>query len=90
MLLYTDVWTSMGQEGEKSIRELEFAGYQINEGILQVADPKAVIFHCLPAYRGLEITASAIDGPQSRVFLQAQYRLYLQKAVMLFCLGKDS
>ncbi|MDA8060543.1 MAG: ornithine carbamoyltransferase [Leptospirillum sp.] len=89
MVLYTDVWTSMGQEAEKSIRELEFAGYQINEAVLHVADPNAVIFHCLPAYRGLEITASAIDGPQSRVFLQARYRLYLQKAVMLFCLGKD-
>ncbi len=89
MVLYTDVWTSMGQESERSIRERDFEGYQINEGTLRVADPDAVIFHCLPAYRGLEITASAIDGPQSRVFLQARYRLYLQKAVMLFCQGKD-
>ena len=87
-VLYTDVWTSMGQESESSIREQAFQGYQINRDLLSVADPDAIVLHCLPAYRGKEITDDVLEGPHSRVFLQAENRLHLQKALMLFCEGK--
>ncbi len=87
-VLYTDVWTSMGQESESSIREQAFRGYQINRELLSLADPDAIVLHCLPAYRGKEITEDVLEGIQSRVFLQAENRLHFQKALMLFCEGK--
>ncbi|MCL5285966.1 MAG: ornithine carbamoyltransferase [Nitrospirae bacterium] len=88
-VLYTDVWTSMGQEAESAIREKAFRGYCIDRSLLALADPEAIVMHCLPAYRGKEITAEVIDGPRSRVFEQAAARLPLQKAIMMFCLGRE-
>jgi len=88
--LYTDVWTSMGQEAESAIRERAFSGYCIDRGMLEQASSDAIVMHCLPAYRGKEITAEVMDGPRSRVFEQAAARLPLQKAIMMFCLGKES
>jgi ornithine carbamoyltransferase len=80
--VYTDVWTSMGQEAESAKREKAFAGFQVNDALLAHAKPDAIVMHCLPAHRGLEISASAIDGPQSVVFDQAENRLHAQKAIM--------
>ncbi len=79
--VYTDVWTSMGQEAEATTRRAEFLPYQVNPGLLARA-PKAWIMHCLPAHRGEEITADVIDGPQSIVFDQAENRLHAQKAIL--------
>ena len=87
-VLYTDTWTSMGQEGERQAREKAFAGYQVNGELLRMAGPKAIVLHCLPAYRGLEITDEVIDGPQSRVFQQAENRMHTQKAVLHLLLQK--
>jgi ornithine carbamoyltransferase len=87
-VLYTDVWTSMGQEAESSIREQSFAGYQINQEMLSGAESDAIVLHCLPAYRGKEVTEEVLEGPRSRVFPQAENRLHLQKALMLFCSRK--
>lgn len=81
-VIYTDVWTSMGQEEEKERREHDFAGYQVNEKILQTARPSAIVMHCLPAHRGEEISAAVIDGRQSVIFVQAENRLHLQKAIL--------
>ena len=83
-VLYTDVWTSMGQEREAEKRRRDFAAYQINADLLQRAAAKAVVMHCLPAHRGEEITAEVIDGPQSIVFDQAENRLHTQKAIMVW------
>jgi ornithine carbamoyltransferase len=87
-VLYTDVWTSMGQEAESTIREQAFSGFQINREMLSVAAPDVIVLHCLPAYRGKEVTEEVLDGPRSKVFAQAENRLHLQKALMLFCTGK--
>ena len=88
-VLYTDVWTSMGQEAESAIREKAFRGYCIDRNLVGLADPEVIVMHCLPAYRGKEITAEVIDGPRSRVFEQAAARLPLQKAIMMFCMGRE-
>lgn len=88
-VLYTDVWTSMGQEAESIVRETAFNGYRIDGAMLSRADPDAIVMHCLPAYRGKEITAEVLDGPRSRVFAQAAARLPLQKAIMMHCLNKE-
>jgi len=80
--LYTDVWVSMGQEKETAIRKKTFASYQINRDLLNLAKPEAVVLHCLPAVRGEEITDEVLDGPNSEVFLEADNRLHVQKAVM--------
>lgn len=85
--LYTDTWVSMGQEDEAARRKTEFAGYQINKEMLSVAPKQAIVLHCLPAYRGLEITDDAMDGPQSRVFPQAHNRLHAQKALLAILMG---
>lgn len=84
-VLYTDVWTSMGQEAESSIREQAFSGFQINREMLSLAASDAIVLHCLPAYRGKEVTEEVFEGPRSKVFAQAENRLHLQKALMLFC-----
>jgi ornithine carbamoyltransferase len=84
--IYTDVWTSMGQEGEREARRREFAEYQVNEGLMRSA-PDAVFMHCLPAHRGEEVTDEVIDGPRSVVFQQAGNRLYAQMALMAELFG---
>jgi len=80
--LYTDVWASMGQEEEKSAREQAFSGWCLNEELVAEADPKAIVLHCLPAYRGLEISAGAMEGSSSRIFDQAENRLHAQQALL--------
>ena len=81
-VLYTDVWTSMGQEAESQERKRIFKNYQINGKLLGVAKKDAIVMHCLPAHRGEEITADVIDGPQSVVIDEAENRLHVQKAVL--------
>jgi ornithine carbamoyltransferase len=85
--LYTDVWASMGQEEEKAERERAFTGWCLNEELLAEADPRAVVLHCLPAYRGLEISAGAMEGSASRIFDQAENRLHAQQALLAALLG---
>jgi ornithine carbamoyltransferase len=87
-VLYSDVWTSMGQEAEKAIRLKAFQGYQINEKLLAMA-PKAKVMHCLPAHRGEEITDGAMECAQSIVFDQAENRLHAQKAVLRVLMAAD-
>ncbi|WP_110943280.1 ornithine carbamoyltransferase [Virgibacillus senegalensis] len=87
-VVYTDVWASMGQESEQSVRELAFADYQVNKDLLDLAHPDAVFMHCLPAHRGEEVTAEIIDGKQSVVFQQAENRLHAQKALLTALMGK--
>ena len=86
-VLYTDVWTSMGQEAEKTKRQEAFSRYQVNDTILGFAKPSAVVMHCLPAHRGEEITDQVLDGPRSIVLDQSENRLHAQKAVILDLLG---
>lgn len=81
-VLYTDVWTSMGQEAESRERKRIFKNYQINADLLKAAKKDAIVMHCLPAHRGEEITADVIDGPQSVVIDEAENRLHVQKAVL--------
>ena len=85
--LYTDVWASMGQEDEKAERERAFSGWCLNEALIAEADARAIVLHCLPAYRGLEISAGAIEGSNSRVFDQAENRLHAQQALLAALLG---
>jgi len=85
--IYTDVWTSMGQEEESAARESAFAGYQVNDALLAQAAPDAVFMHCLPAHRGSEVSAEVIDSPRSIVFDQAENRLHVQKAILLTLLN---
>ena len=85
--LYTDVWASMGQEEEKAEREQAFAGWCLNEELVAKADPRAIVLHCLPAYRGLEISAGAMEGSASRIFDQAENRLHAQQALLAALLG---
>jgi ornithine carbamoyltransferase len=80
--VYTDVWASMGQEEEAAERADAFAGYQVNEALFSQAAPDAVFLHCLPAHRGLEVTAGVIDSPRSIVYDQAENRLHVQKAIL--------
>ncbi len=80
--VYTDVWTSMGQEHESRRRERAFAGYQVNEALMARAEPGALFMHCLPAHRGEEVSAGVLDGPTSVVFDQAENRLHAQKAIL--------
>jgi ornithine carbamoyltransferase len=86
-VVYTDVWTSMGHEAERERRLTSFAGFQVNQALMSLARPDAIVMHCLPAHRGEEITAEVLDGPQSVVFDQAENRLHAQKAVMAKLLG---
>jgi len=81
-VVYTDTWVSMGQEAEAAERASEFDAYQVNEELLSAAKPKAIVMHCLPAHRGDEITDAVMDGPQSRIFEQAENRLHAQKAIL--------
>jgi ornithine carbamoyltransferase len=87
-VVYTDVWTSMGQEGEEAERRSAFKPFQVNARLLSRAKPGAVVLHCLPARRGEEITDEVIEGPQSIVFDQAENRLHIQKAIVLLLMKK--
>lgn len=87
--IYTDVWTSMGQEAESKIRRDAFADYQVNESLMKSAPPTARVLHCLPAVRGEEITDAVIDGPQSDVIVQAGNRMHAQKALLVFLLRPE-
>lgn len=85
-VLVTDTWTSMGQENDGLDRVRPFRPFQVNAGLLKLADPAAVVLHCLPAHRGHEITDDVIDGPQSAVFDEAENRLHAQKALLVWLL----
>ena len=87
-VLYTDVWTSMGQEAEQARRREVFRAYQLCDALVRCARPTAVVMHCLPAHRGEEITDSVLDGPQSIVLDQAENRLHAQKAVIREFVGE--
>ncbi len=85
-VLYTDVWASMGQEGEAEARKKVFAGYQINAEVMKVADKSAMVMHCLPAHREEEITAEVFEAHAQEIFDEAENRLHAQKAVLVKCL----
>lgn len=85
--IYTDVWTSMGQEEETKTRLAVFPPYQINQALLARAKPDCIVLHCLPAHRGEEITDDVADGPQSRLFIQAENRMHAQKALLVTLLA---
>jgi ornithine carbamoyltransferase len=85
-LVVTDVWASMGQEGEQAERERIFAGYQVNDALMARADRDALFMHCLPAHRGEEVSASVIDGARSVVWDEAENRMHAQKALLEFLL----
>ena len=85
----TDVWASMGQEAETEARQLAFKGYCVDANLMRLAAPDAVFLHCLPAHRGEEVTDQVIEGPQSRVFDQAENRLHVQKALMAKLMGGE-
>jgi len=78
----TDVWASMGQEEEQAVRARAFAGYIVDERLMRLADPDAIFLHCLPAHRGEEVSDEVIEGPQSRVWDEAENRLHVQKALL--------
>jgi len=86
-VVYTDTWTSMGQEAEAEQRRAIFPPYQVNEALLSHAAEHAIVLHCLPAHRGEEITDEVADGPRSRLFPQAENRLHAQKAILVHLLG---
>jgi ornithine carbamoyltransferase len=86
-VVYTDVWTSMGQEAESQKRLNDFKGFQINESLM-AESPKAIFLHCLPAHRGEEVSADVMDGKQSKVWDEAENRLHAQKALLVTLMGK--
>jgi ornithine carbamoyltransferase len=83
----TDTWVSMGQEDEKARRLKDFAGYRVDAKLLDAAPAHAVVLHCLPAYRGLEISEDVFEGPRSLVFPEAENRLHFQKGLLAVLLG---
>jgi ornithine carbamoyltransferase len=85
----TDVWASMGQEQEQKDRERAFSGYTVSPELMKQADANAIFLHCLPAHRGEEVSAEVIDGPQSRVWDEAENRLHIQKAIMAVLIGGE-
>lgn len=88
-VLATDTWVSMGQEGEGSAREAVFAPFRVDAAVLALAAPDALVLHCLPAYRGKEITAEVLDGPRSVVWDEAENRLHAQKALLTWLLERS-
>lgn len=86
--IFTDTWVSMGEESEYAIRSKPFWDYQVNDELMALAKPDALFQHCLPAYRGKEVTPSVIDGPQSVVWDEAENRLHAQKALLTWLTGK--
>src|SRR5664279_4457473 len=85
----TDVWASMGQEEEQAKREKAFKGYEVDRKLMSLANKDAIFLHCLPAHRGEEVAADVIDGPQSRVWDEAENRLHVQKALMAVLMGNE-
>ena len=85
--VHADTWVSMGQEDEKAARVKAFEGFTVDDAMMDAAGPNAVFMHCLPAYRGLEVTADVIDGPRSRVFQQGHNRLHAARGALAFLLG---
>ncbi len=86
-VINTDVWASMGQEAEQELRAQAFAGFQVDEALMAQAAPSAIFLHCLPAHRGEEVTEAVLEGPQSRVWDEAENRLHAQKALMAMLMG---
>ncbi len=86
-VVYTDTWVSMGQEAEKEKRVAIFKDYQVNERLFSLAKEDAIFLHCLPAYRGYEVTGEVIDGPRSAVIDEAENRMHVQKAIMAILMG---
>lgn len=87
--VFTDTWVSMGEEDQYEVRSKPFWPYQVNDELMSLAKPDALFQHCLPAYRGKEVTASVIDGPQSVVWDEAENRLHAQKALLTWLIGKQ-
>jgi ornithine carbamoyltransferase len=88
--IYTDVWVSMGEEAEKTEREVAFRGYRVDDDLLSLAAPSAFVLHDLPAHRGQEISDSVMDGPRAAIWDQAENRLHAQKALLEYLLGAPS
>ncbi|MBW4501197.1 MAG: ornithine carbamoyltransferase [Scytonema hyalinum WJT4-NPBG1] len=88
-VIYTDVWASMGQESEADDRMPIFQPYQVNEQLMSLADPEAIVLHCLPAHRGEEITDEVMEGSHSRIWNQAENRMHAQKALLASVLGAE-
>jgi ornithine carbamoyltransferase len=88
-VVYTDVWTSMGQEDERDLRLRAFAGWTIDAALMKAANPDAIFMHCLPAHRGEEVAAEVIDGPKSVVWQQAGNRMHSARAALVDLLGED-
>jgi ornithine carbamoyltransferase len=86
-LVYTDVWVSMGKEAETAARLKTFDGYQVNQELLRLAKPDALVMHCLPAYRGKEIDADTFEANADTIFTQAENRLHVQKAILNWAVG---
>lgn len=86
-VIFTDVWASMGQEGEAEERRAAFTGYQVNQAVMDVANAGAMVLHCLPAHRGEEITAEVLEAHADEIFEEAENRLHAQKAVLVRLLG---
>jgi len=86
-LIYTDVWASMGQENEKSVRAQKFRNFQVNKELMNIAGKDCLVSHCLPAHRGEEITSEILDGPQSIALDEAENRLHVQKAILYKLFG---
>jgi ornithine carbamoyltransferase len=87
-VVYTDVWASMGKKHELEERKRHFAGFQINEALMAAAGPNAYFMHCLPAQRGIEVTDAVMESPASVVFDEAENRMHVQNAIMLFLTGR--
>lgn len=88
-IVYTDTWASMGQESEKADRIQAFSAYQVNQDMMRMAKDDAIFMHCLPAYRGMEVTEEVIEGPQSVVFDEAENRLHAHKAILLALMSQN-
>jgi ornithine carbamoyltransferase len=89
-VIYTDVWTSMGQEHDARVRKRRFRDYQVNAELLRRAEPDVLVMHCLPAHRGEEITDEVLDGPHSIVLEQAENRLHAQKGLLVWLFAAAS
>jgi len=87
-VVYTDAWTSMGQEAEAEARRDAFVRYRVDDALLKAAGPDAVAMHCLPAHRGEEITSAVMDGPRSIIWDQSENRLHVQKALLVEVLAE--